>query len=98
MAPEVLRGHYTEKADVYSTGVMLLVMFGRKAIPNFYGRVQEDARAMAQQMSTTGDVDENMKKLVSDMLSYEYHARPTAYEVHQRILAFTRQSGWCTIL
>ena len=101
MAPEVWRGHYTEKADVYSIGVMLLVMFGRKAIPNFYGRLQEDAHAMAQKMSTTGNIDQNMKSLVLDMLAHEYRARPSASEAHQKILAFTQQSGWwdlCTIL
>ena len=105
MAPEVWEGHYTDRADVYSIGVMLLVMFGRKADPNFYTIVEEDARAVVQKMYTSGNVDAYIKKLVIDMLACNPQARPPAFQVYERILAFSKGIGWwdwlwtrCTIL
>lgn len=105
MAPEVWEGHYTDKADIYSIGVLLLVMFGRKANPNFYTIVEEDARAVVQKMYTSGNVTANIKTLVLDMLSCKPQERPPAFEVYERILAFSKGIGWwdwlwrrCTIL
>lgn len=94
IAPEVWEGRYTEKADVYSIGVLLLVMFGRKAIPHFYTRATEDPHAMAEHISTDGEFNKKMKKLVKDMLSYKPQERPLAFEAYESILAFPQGTWW----
>lgn len=87
VAPEVLRGEYTEKCDVWSCGVILYILLCRRysgGLPPFTGKTQPEIRAKVRLgkfsfPSPMWDaVSDQAKDLVSLMLTFDPAARPTA--------------------
>ena len=96
MAPEVYDGHYTEKADIFSMGVIFCTM-----VPNIYWQtfggkkylvVRLNGESYAKFMKRTGKdiifkknydgMSKNVIKLLDSTRKLRYSDRPTAVEVN----------------
>ena len=100
MAPEVFTGHYTEKADVFSLGVIFFAILERTYITlngkRFYGAFKEKVGlgfAMAKNPHATinfskpteNSTKQKMQELTLRCLEYEDDDRPNAAEVHDEL-------------
>ena len=84
IAPEVIKGSYDERCDVWSIGVMLYILLSGK--PPFDG---DDDQEITEQVKigkyslaggTWGDVSDDAKRLIKKMLTYDYKERISARE------------------
>ena len=100
MAPEVFSEHYTAESDVFSLGLVMFVICARKLIPHLPWRTNTflghymHCNSAAQGIKptlllnlTAQNCRSDEKQLLDDMLQYDYHRRPTAADVVQRIRA-----------
>lgn len=84
VAPEVLRGSYTEKCDIWSLGVILYVMLCGK--PPFNGPNEHAILSKIVEGKFVMDgpdwagVSSQAKDLISKMLTYDYTKRPGAQD------------------
>jgi len=96
MSPEVLKGEYNEKCDVWSLGVLLYILISGR--PPFKG----DTETITMKKITEGKfefkwegwgiISNECKKLISDMLTVDINKRPTAREVLQNLWVSTGAS------
>lgn len=83
-APEVLKGCYTEKCDIWSCGVILYILLC--GYPPFKAKDEESIIKMIENGKVTFDsfewkqVSQEAKSLISRMLTLNPHLRPTAEE------------------
>lgn len=108
MAPEVFKGRYTHKADVFSLGILFYAILERayvrdgngKAFYGAYTSIADAGRvgigfAMTQNPKTTIQFSLNargskhVQKIALDAMQYDTKARPSAANIHSRII--TRQ-------
>lgn len=98
IAPEVLRGeHYSEKADVYSLGVILTELdtcrrpyaLGIVGESNRSGKIQTSNTRIAVLVSAGalrpnvhGDCPRSVRKLVDKCLAFHPEDRPSALQIH----------------
>ncbi|KAA8496466.1 Calcium-dependent protein kinase SK5 [Porphyridium purpureum] len=85
VAPEVLRGHYNHKSDMWSLGVILYILLcGR---PPFYGRTANDELRMTLigKYDMTKDpwptISDSAKEVVRLLMRMDYNERPEAAEL-----------------
>ena len=88
MAPEVLSGHYDEKVDVFSFGIMMFVVLTEKWMP--YGeemsingvemRVRKDPKFRPKIEESVGDICSH-KDVLSKMWDNEANKRPSFEEI-----------------
>ena len=74
LPPEVIKGHYTEKCDIWSAGVLLYLLLSGK--PPFYGREDRTIyiKILIQEFSFTkefNNVSKEIKDLIKHMLASE---------------------------
>jgi calcium-dependent protein kinase len=87
MAPEVLRGSYNEKCDVWSCGVLMYILLS--GYPPFNGSTQQDIRAKvkAGQYTMTGGVwpiiSPEAKDLINQLLTFDPAKRISAEQAFQ---------------
>jgi len=87
MAPEVLKGSYDEKCDVWSCGVLLYILLS--GYPPFNGSTQQDIRAKvkAGQYVLTGGVwpiiSTEAKDLINQLLTFDPAQRISAEQAFQ---------------
>ena len=85
MAPEVISGHYNEKCDVWSLGVILYVILSGK--PPFHGK--NDREILMSIMTSDPlfegkiwkQVSPEAKELITSMFTREVSARPSVQQV-----------------
>ena len=101
MAPEVFEGHYTEKSDVFSLGVLFFAIVERRFIQvggkRMYGAFVSIPKrgvvglgfAMANgypnSMVTFTQASPDVQQLIQNVLSYNYHQRMSASDVRARV-------------
>ena len=99
LAPEVLEGKYTMKADVFSMAVLFTAMVTESRIQGGYmtsyikdskGKVWSFGDYMTRTKSDVAlkssfTAGGNLRNLLNSMLQYDYHKRPTAKEIHDKI-------------
>jgi calcium-dependent protein kinase len=82
MAPEVIKGHYNEKCDIWSCGVILFLLLSGK--PPFNGKTEKEIifRAEKGRFSFRGDVWDSIsaeaKSLITQMLEPDINQRISA--------------------
>ena len=102
MAPEVFSEHYTTESDVFSLGLVMFViceLIPRPLCDSIFddelylgvhmhlnSAVREE-KATSLLKLTAQNCRSDEKQLLDDMLQYDYHRRPTAADVVQRIRA-----------
>ena len=109
MAPEVLDEHYTKESDIFSLGLVfvMIVESPNELIP--YARYAGERKVLGQLMHDNAKarscrpVDlleleikcatKSEVRLFDHMLEYSYHKRPTAEEVVDEIKAMNRARG-----
>lgn len=83
-APEVLKGCYTEKCDIWSCGVILYILLC--GYPPFKAKNEESMASLIEKGQFNFDsfewkqVSVEAKSLISRMLTLNPHLRPTAEE------------------
>ena len=100
MAPEVFTGHYTEKADVFSMGILFYAIMERRGMPLSNGKIAYGAfvstqltgmvglgKAMANAVAFT-QTPPNIQRLILNLLSIDYHQRMNASDVSVLLLQF----------
>jgi len=99
MAPELLRGNYDEKCDVWSCGVILYILLS--GYPPFNGRSdrQIQARIMTSELEFKGkiwnSVSQEAKDLIQRMLTKNPSQRPSIKEVYNDQWIQTRGKNQC---
>ena len=96
IAPEVLKGHYTEKADVFSLGIIVFCIAERQH--SVSARYQGSMLAIGQILHEDDEIDASkllvftlrgatrgIKELILDLLERQPGNRPTAMQVYNRI-------------
>ena len=97
MAPEVLRGSYSQSADLWSIGVITFMLLS-SAMP-FYGRKREDViyQIMSCDYRYKGRrwrrVSDQAKDFVDSLLVYDAEERPTAAEALSNLWLNRRYSA-----
>ena len=105
MAPEVFNGRYTDKADVFSLGILFFAILERDSLKfndkAFYGAYKEISGigkvgigyAMARcnanttiQFSPHAQGSRPLQRIALDALQYNKDNRPSAAEIHNRII------------
>ncbi|CAH3174431.1 unnamed protein product [Porites lobata] len=105
MAPEVFNGRYTDKADVFSLGILFFAILERDSLKfndkAFYGAYKEISGigkvgigyAMARcnanttiQFSPPAQGSRPLQRIALDALQYNKDNRPSAAEIHNRII------------
>ena len=88
MAPEVLKGHYDERCDVWSAGVILYIMLcGR---PPFYGKNDEEIMRKIQKKNyhfeypEWNKVSKDVKELIKSIF-VDVNDRPNAQEILEHL-------------
>jgi len=85
IAPEVIKGKYTHKADIWSAGVVLYILLSGK-VP-FYGRTDEEILRMTLrghynlEKEPWPHISEDAKECVRTMLTWDPTKRPEAKEM-----------------
>ena len=80
MAPEVIEGHYQEKCDIWSLGIVLYMLttgqlpFNGTTKPEVYGKIKKGVFKEPSKCTA------NCKDLISKMLTVDQTKRPTAGE------------------
>ena len=97
MAPEVYNGHYTEKADIFSMGIIVYSMIpyvyaipgGTKKLLGVrhnlmaFGKwMFENSRGLAFFRMYEGKISASALKLFDSMIAHDYKARPSAEQVN----------------
>lgn len=89
-SPEVYRGHYTEKTDIFSLGLVFYCIQERRAIIDIQGKIHYGLYpSLASQMNLTeGDffpLFQSSKQVVVNLiiscLRYDFKKRPSAMEI-----------------
>lgn len=89
IAPEVLRGKYTDKCDVWSCGVILYILLTGR--PPFNGSTDKQIfdKVMEGYFSLSGpefkNVSQEAKKLIRQLLTYDYEERISIEEALNNI-------------
>ena len=88
MAPEILSGvgHYSQKADVYSYGILMVSLWNQK--PPYSEMESREARDLLSDITTRGlrphiesDYPQSYFNLASACLAEEPHSRPSFDEI-----------------
>ncbi|KAG0459740.1 hypothetical protein HPP92_022868 [Vanilla planifolia] len=85
VAPEVLRRHYGQEADIWSVGVMLYILL--TGVPPFWAENEQGVfeEILKGQVDYTSDpwpsLSTDVKELVSSMLQQDPKERPSAAEI-----------------
>ena len=98
MAPEVFAGHYTEKSDVFSLGILLYAIVERCLVFGMYGAFVSTpthgivglgfamAHGYQNSMVTFTRAPPNIQQLINNVLSYDYHQRMSASDVRAQLM------------
>ena len=88
MAPEILSGvgHYSQKADVYSYGILMVSLWNQK--PPFYEKLNMEPRELLSDITTRGlrphiesECPHSYFNLASACLAQDAHSRPSFDEI-----------------
>ncbi|GMI84809.1 calcium dependent protein kinase 1 [Hibiscus trionum] len=85
VAPEVLRKHYGQEADVWSAGIITYILLS--GVPPFWGETEQDIfnEVLNGELDFSSDpwpnISESAKELVRKMLDRDTKKRITAHEV-----------------
>ena len=85
IAPEVLKGNYDEKCDIWSCGVLLYMMLSGS--PPFYGKTRKEVinkilkGTVSFKQNIWGLVSSDAKDLITRMLEMNPFTRPSPLEV-----------------
>jgi NIMA (never in mitosis gene a)-related kinase len=94
LSPEIIRGEtYSFKSDIWSIGILLYEMITLK-MP-FEGESIGDLNRKIEKgnyKSIPADYDQNMRKLLTLMLSVEESKRPTIHEILSKYNSYSRTS------
>ncbi len=101
MAPEVYDGHYTEKADIFSMGVIMFALvagpisktFDKKKYLVFYDgnhgiigkHIQEKKQGLTYCRKYDHQVGQTVLKLLDSTIYQKYNERPSAKEVNTKL-------------
>ena len=84
IAPEVLEGHYNEKCDIWSAGIILYILFTGK--PPFYGKIEEVIFKIQEgkldlPIEKIENISEKDKKFLKKMLEKDFNKRLSASQL-----------------
>ena len=104
LAPEVLKGEYDEKADIWSWGVVLYIMLSGS--PPFKGKTLKQVftsimkHELAFDPKQWGDMSEMVIEFIKTLLNFDPEKRPTAQEwLKMRwVRRFSKNKEWGTNL
>ena len=97
MAPEVFAGHYTEKSDVFSLGILLYAIVERRHIGRMYGAFVFNpsygyvglgfamTKGCQNSMVTFTRAPPNIQQLINNVLSYDFRQRMSASDVRAQL-------------
>ncbi|KAK9890080.1 hypothetical protein WA026_008892 [Henosepilachna vigintioctopunctata] len=80
LAPEILNGHYTPKADVFALGVTILELATDYVMPS-NGCIWHAIRAGGVPANLSEKISSNLMSLICKMIEFEVNDRPTSSQI-----------------